>query len=288
MDAFLGKAGKKLFEQHLEQYAPADPLYETYTTERGKQKRRKRALPPGLSKRDARILRTLMSRAHYLDKGFSIGGLRFGYTFLVGLVPLLGDFADVGINYLLVVRPAQKLDIPNWLLRRMLMNNAVSAGVGFVPVVGDVFLAAYKANSRNVALIEEFLRIRGEEFIKMGGSVDQEEQSSGWFGVGKRKNKKGKGPATQPVTTRSNVEQLKPGAGMTGPELKDQLADVPPPQYESDHAKKRSLSPGFSLFGSKKAKTSPVGTEPVPPPGDKGRFVEDVGGMPGGPGPSKN
>ena len=41
MDAFLGKAGKRLFEQHLQQYAPADPLYETYTNERGKQKRRK-------------------------------------------------------------------------------------------------------------------------------------------------------------------------------------------------------------------------------------------------------
>jgi len=47
MSALLGKAGKKLFEQHLESYAPADPLYETYTDERGRQKRRKvRPTPP--------------------------------------------------------------------------------------------------------------------------------------------------------------------------------------------------------------------------------------------------
>ena len=58
------------------------------------------------------------------------------------------------------------LRIPNWLLRRMLTTNAVSAGVGFIPIAGDVALAAFKANSRNAALLEEYLRIRGEEFLK--------------------------------------------------------------------------------------------------------------------------
>lgn len=228
-----------------------------------------------------------MSRAHYLDKGFNLCGLRFGYTFLIGLIPLVGDFADMGMNYLLVVRPAQQLDIPNWLLRRMLVNNAVSAGMGFVPFIGDVFLAAYKANSRNVALIEEFLRIRGEEFLKMGGSVEPEAESSGWFGVAKWKNKKGKAAANEPpVAPPTDVEQIKPGAGMTGPELKGQLEDVPPPKVDSKHARKRSLSPGFGLFGSKKSKSSPVAAEPMPAPGATGRFVEHVGGMPGGPGPA--
>lgn len=56
--------------------------------------------------------------------------------------------------------------IPDWLVRRMLVNNAVSAGLGFVPFIGDVFIAIYKANSRNAYLLEEFLRIRGEEFLK--------------------------------------------------------------------------------------------------------------------------
>lgn len=49
----------------------------------------------------------------------------------------------------------------------MLLNNLVSAGVGFVPIAGDVFLGMFKANSRNAALLEEFLRIRGEEFLKL-------------------------------------------------------------------------------------------------------------------------
>jgi hypothetical protein len=49
----------------------------------------------------------------------------------------------------------------------MIFNNVVSAGVGFVPLIGDVALAAWKANSRNAALLEEFLRIRGQEAMKV-------------------------------------------------------------------------------------------------------------------------
>lgn len=49
----------------------------------------------------------------------------------------------------------------------MLMNNSISILVGLVPIAGDVVLAAFKANSRNAALLEEFLRIRGEEFLKL-------------------------------------------------------------------------------------------------------------------------
>ncbi|KAK7690994.1 hypothetical protein QCA50_006097 [Cerrena zonata] len=159
-------AGKKLFEKHIDQYTPADPLYETYTDKKGKERRRKRELPPGLSKRDAKILKSVKKRAHHLDKGFSLCGLRFGWTFVIGIIPGAGDVADAALNYLLVVRKARQAELPDWLIHKMLFNNAVSAAVGFVPLVGDIVLAVYKANSRNAALLEEFLRIRGEEFLK--------------------------------------------------------------------------------------------------------------------------
>jgi rRNA maturation protein Nop10 len=41
----LGKAGMKLFEKHLDQYAPTDPLYEHWTDERGKKRRRVVSIP---------------------------------------------------------------------------------------------------------------------------------------------------------------------------------------------------------------------------------------------------
>ncbi|CAE6406253.1 unnamed protein product [Rhizoctonia solani] len=165
MSALAKKAGMKVFERHLENYSPSDPLYEEYTDESGKKKRRKRQLPPGLSKRDAAILRKVNKRAHYLDKGFSVCGIRFGWTFIIGIIPGAGDVANVILNYSLVVRKAKQAEIPDWLLRKMLANNAVSAGVGLVPIAGDVAVAAFKTNSRNAALLGEFLRIRQVPFI---------------------------------------------------------------------------------------------------------------------------
>ncbi|KIM32928.1 hypothetical protein M408DRAFT_62500 [Serendipita vermifera MAFF 305830] len=161
------KAGLKVFEKHLEQYTPADPLYEEYIDDKGKKQRRKREIPPGLSKRDAAILKAVNKRAHYLDKGFHICGMRFGWTFLIALIPVVGDLVDASLNYFLVVRKCRQAELPGWLVRKMLFNNAVSAACSFVPIIGDVVLGIYKANSRNAALLSEFLRIRGEEFLKM-------------------------------------------------------------------------------------------------------------------------
>ncbi|KAK0204453.1 hypothetical protein DFS33DRAFT_1239226, partial [Desarmillaria ectypa] len=198
------KTGKKLFAKHLDQYAPVDPLYEHYTDDRGKQRRKKRELPPGLSKRDMKILRSIKHRAHYLDKGFSICGFRFGWTFVIGIIPGAGDVANVALNYLLVIRKARQAEIPGWLLRRMLVNNAISAAVGFVPLVGDVILAIWKANSRNAALLEEFLRIRGDELLKLQAEAKE--------GSGQPKE------AVGPGVKKSDAEQVKPGAGKAGGE----------------------------------------------------------------------
>ncbi|KAG8853983.1 hypothetical protein FRB96_007846 [Tulasnella sp. 330] len=164
------KAGMGVLAKHLQDYTPQDPMYEEYTDARGRKKQRKRELPPGLSQRDADILRKVKKRAHYLDKGFSICGARFGYTGIIGLVPVVGDFSDAALNYLLIIRIARKADIPDWLLSKMLANNAVSMGIGLVPFVGDILLAAWKANSRNAHLLEEFLRVRGEEAMRPPGA----------------------------------------------------------------------------------------------------------------------
>ncbi|KAH8105561.1 hypothetical protein DFH11DRAFT_1518907 [Phellopilus nigrolimitatus] len=199
---FARKAGLKLFEQHLSKYEPADPVYETYTDAKGRQKQRKRELPPGLSKRDAKILRKVKNRAHHLDKGFNICGMRFGWTFIIGLVPMAGDATDAALNYLLVVRKARQAEyvhpfqlpskeksltnvisenrrIPDWLVRSMLMNNAAAAALGFIPLAGDVGVAIFKTNSRNAALLEEFLRIRGEEFLKAQSLTGKTTQDAG-------------------------------------------------------------------------------------------------------------
>ncbi|KZT73189.1 hypothetical protein DAEQUDRAFT_808709 [Daedalea quercina L-15889] len=166
MDTFLLGRGRKLFAQQLQELEPQDPLYETYTDSRGRQKRRKRDLPPGLTPRDAKILKSVNRRAHYLDKGFRICGMRFGWTFVVGIIPGAGDIADICLNYILVVRKAKQAEIPDHIYHQMLANNLISATIGFIPLLGDIMLAVYKANSRNAALLETFLRERAAEVQK--------------------------------------------------------------------------------------------------------------------------
>jgi hypothetical protein len=193
-------------------------------------------LPPGLSARDAAILRSVKKRAHYLDKGFSLCGIRFGWTFFIGLIPIAGDAADAILNYLLVVRKARQADLPDWLVGRMLLNNAISVGIGLVPFVGDVLLAVYKANSRNAALLDEFLRIRGHEFMKMR-EAEETGQDSG--------------------RAIEDIEQLKPGSGMTSSE-KDMTTD--------EHCK----GPGSRLASPTGVVSKSANS------GTKGKFVENM------------
>jgi len=249
----LSRQAKKLFAKHLERYTPEDPLYEFYTDNKGKQKRRKRQLPPGLSARDAAILRSVKKRAHYLDKGFSICGIRFGWTFLIGLIPIAGDVADALINYILIIRKARKADLPEWLIARMLFNNAVSAGVGLVPFVGDVLLAVYKANSRNAALLDEFLRIRGAEFLKLREAEERGEN---------------------PETTTADIEQVKPGTGMTPSERYTNTRDTK--DTGSSLASSAGVAPTpikSGLFGTAKRKEQSAAASKS---GPKGRFVENM------------
>jgi hypothetical protein len=74
----------------------------------------------------------------------------------------------------------------------MLLNNTVSALVGVVPFAGDILLAQFKANWRNAALLEEFLRIRGEVYLEMKAEGKDVAQIGGPKPLGKGKPK-GKG-----------------------------------------------------------------------------------------------
>jgi Domain of unknown function (DUF4112) len=164
------------------------------------------------------------------------------------------------------VQRARKADIPPWLLRRMLLNNAVSAGVGFVPVVGDVILAMYKANSRNAALLEEFLRIRGDQFLKMQEQerVTQGLQSGALGDFGQKKD-----------TSKKDVEQVKPGAGIVKGEVvpTERTMSTAIKDSEKNQTQGKTSGSGTKLFGLFGSGKSDIDGKAPP----QGRFVEDVG-----------
>jgi hypothetical protein len=93
--------------------------------------------------------------AWLLDSSIPIPGTRFsiGVDALIGLIPFLGDLIGVlASSYILA--EAHRLGVGRAVLLRMALNVAVEGVVGIVPFLGDVFDAAWKANVRNVRLLE--------------------------------------------------------------------------------------------------------------------------------------
>jgi hypothetical protein len=82
------------------------------------------------------------------------GGMRVGWDAVIGLVPGVGDTVGMLLSSYIVVQ-ALRLGAPAPVLVRMLGNVALEALVGAVPLLGDVFDAAFKANVRNVRLLEQ-------------------------------------------------------------------------------------------------------------------------------------
>jgi len=61
----------------------------------------------------------------------------------------------------------------------MILNLAISAAIGIVPIVGDILLASYRANVRNARLLENFLHLRGERIAKGGARALSEKNNAG-------------------------------------------------------------------------------------------------------------
>jgi hypothetical protein len=112
--------------------------------------------------RRAAELKRLEALAFLLDSSIRVPGTRarFGLDPLIGLVPGVGDAAGAALSAYLVVQAA-RLGAPAPSLLRMLMNVGVEAALGTIPLAGDLFDAAYKANARNVAILRRELERPG-------------------------------------------------------------------------------------------------------------------------------
>ena len=69
----------------------------------------------------------------------------------------------------MVVRSASEVNLPSSVHWRMLFNILLDFVVGLVPFIGDLADAAYKCNTRNAVILEDFLRARGAENIRKQG-----------------------------------------------------------------------------------------------------------------------
>ncbi len=106
----------------------------------------------------ARLTR-LRKFAWLLDAQFGLPGtrFRFGVNSLLGLSPVVGDVA-LGLVSLYLIYEAKRLGAPNALLAKMAGNVAIEVAGGSVPILGDIFDMAFKANLRNLDLLERWMR----------------------------------------------------------------------------------------------------------------------------------
>ncbi len=90
-----------------------------------------------------------------LDDLFTIPGTNIGIGLdaLLGLVPGFGDAAGAALSSIIMVQAVQH-GVPLPVMARMGVNVAIDAAIGIVPMVGDIGDVAYRANRKNLRLLE--------------------------------------------------------------------------------------------------------------------------------------
>jgi hypothetical protein len=92
--------------------------------------------------------------AWLMDSAIHIGPFSIGLDGLIGLIPGLGDVVTNIMSAVIIIRAMQH-GVDNSAILRMLVNLGVDTAVGSIPVVGDFFDFAYKANTKNLRIYRE-------------------------------------------------------------------------------------------------------------------------------------
>ena len=113
---------------------------------------------PGFGRDPASIRRRIETMEALLEGLFVIPGTnrRVGLDSLVGLIPVVGDFATAAMGAW-IVWEARNLGMSKWQLTRMAANVGFDTLVGAIPFAGDIFDFLYKSNSKNLRIIRRHL-----------------------------------------------------------------------------------------------------------------------------------
>lgn len=105
-------------------------------------------------------VRRLRRLIYLLDDVIRIPGtpVRIGLDPLLDLLPIGGDFLGTAFSIYIIVEAA-RLGVPRSALGQMVWNIIFDTLIGAVPVLGVLGDAAWKANSKNLALMEEHFEV---------------------------------------------------------------------------------------------------------------------------------
>lgn len=115
--------------------------------------------PIVLSAQQQKSLFWLDKTAEILDNRFRIPftNIRFGLDSIIGLFPYVGDMAGLAISGLLLLVMARN-GVSGMVALRMAGNILLDSAAGVIPFLGDIFDFRYKANTRNVRLLQAHYR----------------------------------------------------------------------------------------------------------------------------------
>ena len=103
-------------------------------------------------------LRKIRKIAKLLDTAIGIPGTKFriGLDPILGLIPGGGDLITAGISAYMIYL-ATSFGLERKELNKMIANIAIETTIGFVPIAGDIFDAYFKANIRNLEILENHI-----------------------------------------------------------------------------------------------------------------------------------
>ncbi|PJG49705.1 hypothetical protein CAF53_05880 [Sphingobium sp. LB126] len=113
---------------------------------------------PGFGRDPASVRRRIEAMEALLEGLFVIPGTnrRVGLDSLVGLIPVVGDFATAAMGAW-IVWEARNLGMSKWQLTRMAANVGFDTLVGAIPFAGDIFDFLFKSNTKNLQIIRRHL-----------------------------------------------------------------------------------------------------------------------------------
>jgi hypothetical protein len=113
---------------------------------------------PFNSIREQAVARNLERLAWLMDSAITIPGTRItvGLDALLGLLPVGGDVLTGLVQTVLVLVALRHYKVPKTVAVRMMTNVLVDVAVGSIPILGDLFDVGFKANMRNVKLLEPY------------------------------------------------------------------------------------------------------------------------------------
>jgi len=111
--------------------------------------------------------------ARVLDSAITIPGtgIRLGLDSIIGLFPAGGDAIGAALSSIIVLT-ALRQGVPRPVIWRMVGNVAIDTLVGSVPLLGDLFDVAWKANSKNAELLARY-----------EGAPEKTTTRSRWFAI---------------------------------------------------------------------------------------------------------